>query len=60
MILKRRQASLSLIEQACWISEESPETADRFINAAATPSLSLRTTRRSAASTKRETGGWPV
>ena len=35
MILKRRQASLSLIEQAYWISEESPETADRFIDAAA-------------------------
>ena len=35
MILKRRQASLSLIEQADWISEESPETAERFIDAAA-------------------------
>ena len=35
MILKRRQASLSLIEQAYWISEESLETADRFIDAAA-------------------------
>src|SRR5512135_2317707 len=35
MILKRREASLSLIEQAYWISEESPETADRFIDAAA-------------------------
>ena len=35
MILKCRQASLSLIEQAYWISEESPETADRFIDAAA-------------------------
>jgi toxin ParE1/3/4 len=37
MILKRREACLSLIEQAYWISEESPETADRFIDAAAAP-----------------------
>jgi hypothetical protein len=35
MILRRRQARLSLIEQADWISEESPETADPFIDAAA-------------------------
>ena len=35
MILKRREVCLSLIEQANWISEESPETADRFIDAAA-------------------------
>ena len=35
MILKRRQARHSLIEQAYWISEESPESADRFIDAAA-------------------------
>ena len=35
MILKRRQAGLSLIELAYWISEESPESADRFIDAAA-------------------------
>ncbi len=35
MILKRREACLSLIEQADWISEESPESADRFLDAAA-------------------------
>ena len=35
MILKRRQASLSLVEQAYWISEKSPESADRFLDAAA-------------------------
>jgi hypothetical protein len=35
MILRRRQARLSLIEQADWISEESPETADPFIDAEA-------------------------
>lgn len=34
MILKRRQATLSIIEQAYWIAEDSPEAADRFIDAA--------------------------
>ena len=41
MILKRREACLSLVEQAYWISEESPESADRFIDAAAASFLFL-------------------
>ena len=57
MILKRRQASLSLIEQAYWISEESPETADRFIDATAASFSFLES---NPACTKRKTGGWPA
>ena len=33
MILKRRRATLSIIEQANWISEESPDSAFRFLDA---------------------------
>ena len=40
MILKRRQAVLSIIDQANWIAEESPDAANRFI-AAAEASFSL-------------------
>ena len=34
MIIKRRRAILSIKEQAEWISEESPDTAFLFIEAA--------------------------
>jgi toxin ParE1/3/4 len=33
MILKRRQATLSIIEQAYWIAEDSPDAAERFTEA---------------------------
>ena len=33
MILKRSRAILSIIEQAGWISEESPDAAFRFLEA---------------------------
>ncbi len=33
MLLKRRRAILSIIEQANWISEESPDSALRFLEA---------------------------
>lgn len=33
MILKRRRSIISIIEQANWISEESPDSALRFLEA---------------------------